>query len=401
MTTALAAPSRAATPPAAANGPLVRFVGIGKTYDGITRVVDDLDLDIARGEFLTLLGPSGSGKTTTLMMLAGFETPTGGRDPARGQAAVARPAAPAQHRHGVPELRAVPAHDRRREHRLSAVGARQCRRRHRASASSARSTWCSCAGFGARRPAQLSGGQQQRVAVARALVFEPKLVLMDEPLGALDKQLREQMQLEIRRLHQRLGVTMVYVTHDQSEALTMSDRIAVFHRGRIQQLDTPERMYEAPANAFVARFIGENNRLEGTVESDDDGRCTIRLAGGDARSPACWSSRSRAAAPRHASLRPERVQIRSAGHTIDATRLHACGHAARDHLSRRPRARARRHCRVATNSWSSVRSREAHLLPPIGAAVDVSWRPSIAARSRGKASGRPAFLPWRPVCKGK
>ena len=122
-------------------------------------------------------------------------------------------------------------------------------------------------GFGDRRPAQLSGGQQQRTAVARALVFEPKLILMDEPLGALDKQLREQMQFEIRHLHQRLGVTMVYVTHDQSEALTMSDRIAVFHRGRIQQLDAPERIYEEPANAFVARFIGENNRLNGVVES--------------------------------------------------------------------------------------------------------------------------------------
>ena len=118
-------------------------------------------------------------------------------------------------------------------------------------------------GFGARRPAQLSGGQQQRVALARALVFEPKLVLMDEPLGALDKQLREQMQLEIRHLHQRLGITMVYVTHDQAEALTMSDRIAVFHSRAIQQLDTPEQLYETAANAFVARFIGENNRLPG------------------------------------------------------------------------------------------------------------------------------------------
>src|SRR5437899_9477543 len=136
-------------------------------------------------------------------------------------------------------------------------------------------------GFGQRRPAQLSGGQQQRVAVARALVFEPKLILMDEPLGALDKQLREQMQLELRRLHRRLGVTMVYVTHDQSEALTMSDRIAVFHRGRIQQLDTPAGMYESPSNAFVARFIGENNRLEGRLEAVDDSRCTIRTAIGD------------------------------------------------------------------------------------------------------------------------
>ncbi|HEY6098796.1 MAG TPA: glycine betaine ABC transporter substrate-binding protein, partial [Anaeromyxobacter sp.] len=135
------------------------------------------------------------------------------------------------------------------------------------------------AGFGARKPAQLSGGQQQRIAVARALVFEPKLVLMDEPLGALDKQLREQMQLEVRRLHQRLGVTMVYVTHDQHEALTMSDRIAVFHRGKIQQLATPAQLYETPVNAFVARFIGENNRFDGALETVSGSRCSIRIAG--------------------------------------------------------------------------------------------------------------------------
>ena len=164
-------------------------------------------------------------------------------------------------------------------------------------------------GFGDRRPAQLSGGQQQRIAVARALVFEPKLILMDEPLGALDKQLREQMQLEIRRLHQRLGVTMVYVTHDQSEALTMSDRIAVFHRGRIQQLDGPERIYEEPANAFVARFIGENNRLNGVVESASGARCTIRHRRRTCASTARSPSRSRRAPPVTISLRPERVQI--------------------------------------------------------------------------------------------
>src|SRR5206468_1047068 len=130
---------------------------------------------------------------------------------------------------------------------------------------------------------------------------------MDEPLGALDKQLREQMQLELRRLHQRLAVTMVYVTHDQSEALTLSDRIAVFHRGRIQQLDTPARMYESPANAFVARFIGENNRLDGTLDSDEAGRCTIRLAGGGALSGVLVEPVPRGAAV-CVSLRPERVQ---------------------------------------------------------------------------------------------
>ena len=148
-------------------------------------------------------------------------------------------------------------------------------------------------------------------------MFEPKLVLMDEPLGALDKQLREQMQLEIRRLHQRLGVTMVYVTHDQSEALTMSDRIAVFHRGRIQQLDTPEQIYEEPVNAFVARFIGENNRLDGSRRVG--GRRPVhdphrrRRAASMARSPSQLAAGSRVTV----SLRPERVQIVSAGHTIE------------------------------------------------------------------------------------
>jgi len=134
--------------------------------------------------------------------------------------------------------------------------------------------------FGNRRPAQLSGGQQQRVALARALVFEPELVLMDEPLGALDKQLREHMQFEITNLAHNLGITTVYVTHDQTEALTMSDRVAVFNDGRIQQLAPPEDLYERPANSFVAQFIGENNKLDGTVETINGDKCTVRLDDG-------------------------------------------------------------------------------------------------------------------------
>ncbi len=136
-------------------------------------------------------------------------------------------------------------------------------------------------GFGTRNPNQLSGGQQQRVALARALVFEPILVLMDEPLGALDKQLREQMQIEIKHIHERLGITVVYVTHDQSEALTMSDRIAVFERGVIQQVDTPGALYENPRNSFVAQFVGENNTLHGRVESVADDECAVILDSGE------------------------------------------------------------------------------------------------------------------------
>lgn len=135
--------------------------------------------------------------------------------------------------------------------------------------------------FAGRYPAQLSGGQQQRVALARALVFEPQLVLMDEPLGALDKQLREHMQMEIKHLHQRLGVTVVYVTHDQGEALTMSDRVAVFHQGEIQQIEPPRNLYEQPRNTFVANFIGENNRLSGQLLSCDGERCVVGLPRGE------------------------------------------------------------------------------------------------------------------------
>jgi len=373
VTADVAAPavgSPAQTAPADA---LVRFVGIGKTYDGVSRIVDDLHLDVRRGEFLTLLGPSGSGKTTTLMMLAGFETPTAGEILFEGRPLSRVP----PHRRNIGmvfqnyalfphmsiaeniafplSVRGVPAGDlaERVQRALAMV---------------------QLGGFGGRKPAELSGGQQQRVAVARALVFEPKLILMDEPLGALDKQLREQMQLELRRLHRQLGVTMVYVTHDQSEALTLSDRIAVFHRGRIQQLDTPARMYESPTNAFVARFIGENNRLDGTLDTDGPGRCRVRLEpGGETVSGVLVEPVARGAAV-CVSLRPERVQIRAAGHTIDAPDRTLRG-ALREIIYLGDHVRAR--VAVAGNEEFMVKRpiSEAHLLPSIGAAVDVCWAP--------------------------
>ena len=257
---------------------LVRFAGVHKTYDGVNRVVDQLDLDIFRGEFLTLLGPSGSGKTTTLMMLAGFEAPTAGEILLEGRSIGRLP----PHRR---EIGMVFQHYALFPNMTVAenVGFPLSVRRLPKSEIDARVdralAMVQLRALGNRRPMQLSGGQQQRVAVARALVYQPKLVLMDEPLGALDKQLREQMQLEIRRLHRELGVTMVYVTHDQSEALTMSDRIAVFHQGTIQQIGPPEAIYDHPANAFVARFIGENNRVTGTVEKVEGSRCAVRVNG--------------------------------------------------------------------------------------------------------------------------
>jgi putative spermidine/putrescine transport system ATP-binding protein len=258
---------------------LVRFVGVQKTYDGVNRVVEHLDLDIVRGEFLTLLGPSGSGKTTTLMMLAGFEAPTAGEILLEGRSIGKLP----PHRR---EIGMVFQHYALFPHMTVAenigfpLSVRRLPRPEIDERVARALAMVQLQALADRRPAQLSGGQQQRVAVARALVYEPKLVLMDEPLGALDKQLRGELQLEIRRLHRQLGVTMVYVTHDQGEALTMSDRIAVFHHGCIQQIGTPEAIYEHPANAFVARFIGENNRVTGTVERIDGSRCAVRVNGG-------------------------------------------------------------------------------------------------------------------------
>jgi putative spermidine/putrescine transport system ATP-binding protein len=262
-----------------ASAPIVRFAGVRKSYDGATLVVKDLDLDIARGEFLTLLGPSGSGKTTTLMMLAGFETPTAGRIELSGRDITGLP--PYQRGIGVVfQNYALFPHMTVGENvayplRVRGLGAAKIAD----SVETALAT-VKLEGLANRRPAQLSGGQQQRVALARALVFQPELILLDEPLGALDKQLRERMQIELKALHERLGVTMVYVTHDQSEALTMSDRIAVFADGRIQQLATPVELYERPANAFVAGFIGESNRLAGRVVDRAGDRLVVEIPGG-------------------------------------------------------------------------------------------------------------------------
>lgn len=259
--------------------PFVRFAGVKKTYDGVTLVVKDLNLEIAKGEFLTLLGPSGSGKTTTLMMLAGFETPTAGDIQLNGESLTTMP----PHKRGlgfVFQNYALFPHMTVAENLAFPLEVRKTGRSEIKDRVAKALSMVELGGFDKRKPNQLSGGQQQRVAVARALVFDPELVLMDEPLGALDKHLREQMQYELKRLHRELGVTVVYVTHDQGEALTLSDRIAVFHEGIIQQLDTPTNIYDHPANAFVAGFIGENNALPGKVLRIDGDTCTMELLGG-------------------------------------------------------------------------------------------------------------------------
>ena len=299
----------------------VAFEQVQKSYDGATLVVKDLNLAISRGEFLTMLGPSGSGKTTCLMMLAGFETPTYGEIRLDGRPINTVP--PEKRGIGmVFQSYALFPHMTVGENLAFPLQVRKLPKAEIATRVHRALDMVQMAGFAHRRPAQLSGGQQQRVALARALVFEPALVLMDEPLGALDKQLREHMQFEIKHLHQRLGVTVVYVTHDQSEALTMSDRVAVFNDGVIQQLATPEELYERPQNSFVAQFIGENNTLHGVVETIDGRLCTVRLQNGEVIDAQPVNVR-RPGDPTVVSIRPERVEFKPerlppGSHTVQA-----------------------------------------------------------------------------------
>ncbi|MCC7283354.1 MAG: ABC transporter ATP-binding protein [Acetobacteraceae bacterium] len=286
-------------------GASLRIIGLAKSY-GAAQAVASVSLDIAAGEFVSLLGASGSGKTTTLMMVAGFTRPDRGEvllDGApitrlppekRGIGVVFQNYALFPHMNvmrnvGFPlKMRRVPAATARARvaDALARVG---------------------LSGFEARLPAQLSGGQQQRVALARALVFEPGLLLMDEPLGALDRALRETMKGEIRRLHRELGITIVYVTHDQEEALTLSDRIVLMDAGNIIQLGRPADLYERPASRFVAGFIGESTLIPGKVVGDGDGVALLPEAGGPKLPARAGSVREGDAAM--LLLRPEKTLI--------------------------------------------------------------------------------------------
>lgn len=238
--------------------------GLTKKY-GKLHALDAVDLDVRSGEFLTLLGPSGSGKTTLLMAIAGFSRPDMGSIRFGDTEMILTP----PHRRGVGmvfQSYALFPHMSVAENiafplKLRRVGVNECAERVDAALATVQ-----LSGLGERRVDQLSGGQRQRVALARAFVFRPRILLMDEPLSALDKKLREQMQIELKQLHRQLGVTTVYVTHDQREALTMSDRIAVINHGRLVQVDTPQNIYNRPANSFVADFIGESSMLPLTAD---------------------------------------------------------------------------------------------------------------------------------------
>ncbi len=287
----------------------VKFEKVDKSYDGEILVVKDLNVDIPKGEFLTMLGPSGSGKTTTLMMLAGFETPTNGEIYLDGEAISSIP----PYKRGIGMVfqnYALFPHMTVSENLSFPLEVRKINKSEIKEKIEKALLMVELQDFGNRMPMQLSGGQQQRVALARALVFEPRLVLMDEPLGALDKKLREQMQYEIKHIHANIGITVVYVTHDQGEALTMSNRIAVFNDGKIQQISTPDILYEKPENAFVAQFIGENNQLKGKVKSINGNMCVIRTDKGE-EIKSLKINVGAVGDGSTVSLRPERVEINS------------------------------------------------------------------------------------------
>jgi spermidine/putrescine transport system ATP-binding protein len=296
--------------------PSVRLDGVTKRFGGFT-AVDGLTLDIAPGEFFTLLGPSGCGKTTTLRMVAGFEQPDGGRVlidgvDMDGVPPFKRPTNTVFQSYALfPHLnvqdnvafglrrRKVPKEEagRRVREELERVGL----------AAEAR-----------RKPRQLSGGQQQRVALARALVNLPTVLLLDEPLGALDLKLRKQLQVELKRIQREVGITFVYVTHDQEEALTMSDRIAVMNRGVIEQVDVPESVYERPRTTFVAGFIGVSNLMPGTVVSANGRGAELRLASGvTVTAPTDGLTAGETC---HAVVRPEKLHIGRSDEAGDGTR---------------------------------------------------------------------------------
>jgi putative spermidine/putrescine transport system ATP-binding protein len=261
------------TAPAGESSLPIRIQGLAKAF-GSYQALREVDLDIAAGEFVTLLGPSGSGKTTLLNLLAGFLRPDAGQV-YFGEREVTL-LAPQERNLGVVfQNYALFPHMSVAQNVAFPLQARKVPPAERERRVAKALDLVQLSGFGARRVEELSGGQKQRVALARAVVFEPKIILMDEPLSALDKQLRELMQIELRHLHAKLGSTTVYVTHDQREALTMSDRVAVLNQGRILQVDSPQRLYEQPSDAFVARFVGESTLLP--VERAGGRR--IRLAG--------------------------------------------------------------------------------------------------------------------------
>jgi spermidine/putrescine transport system ATP-binding protein len=349
----------------------IRLIDLEKRF-GEVRAVDGVSLEIRSGEFFSLLGPSGCGKTTTLRMIGGFETPSSGRILLRDREVTRDPPDKRPVNMVFQNYALFPHLDvggnigfglRRRK-----VEAGELRRRVGEALE-----LVGLGGYEKRRPNQLSGGQQQRVALARALVNRPNVLLLDEPLGALDLKLRKRLQMELKRIQGEVGITFVYVTHDQEEALTMSDRIAVMNAGRVEQLGSPEELYDRPTTRFVADFIGTTNLLTGEVETTDQGGALVRLDGGEAcRVATPGVPLGRAV---ELSIRPESVVLKRSNGSHPAA--HEALQATVEHVAY-----------LGGNVQYQVRTRGGlaitALVPkagdrmPVGTDVDVAWSPAEA-----------------------
>jgi putative spermidine/putrescine transport system ATP-binding protein len=290
----------------AASTPDIRLTGVRKLYGDVV-AVDGVDLDIRRGEFFTLLGPSGSGKTTCLRMIAGFERPDGGSIELAGDDVSRLPPAERDVNTVFQDYALFP-HMSVGENVAYGLKVRKVAKAARAQRVEEALGMVRLEGYGDRRPSQLSGGQRQRVALARALVNRPRVLLLDEPLGALDLKLRQQLQVELKGIQSEVGITFVYVTHDQDEALTMSDRIAVMEDGRVLQVGTPRDVYEEPESRFVAGFVGVSNLLELPVERSDGDVMTLRLGPEDAVTAEHKGGAAQGATA-IVTIRPERIAL--------------------------------------------------------------------------------------------
>ena len=307
-------------------GAPVLLQGIGKRFGSVV-AVEKLDLAIEAGEFITFLGPSGSGKTTTLMIIAGFDQPDRGEIYIGSEPMVRVP----PYRRGIGMVfqnYALFPHLTVAENIGFPLRQRGIAKPEIAARLAETLEIVRLTGYDGRYPRQLSGGQQQRVALARAIIFKPRVLLMDEPLSALDKQLREELQFEIKRLHSELGITFVYVTHDQREALIMSDRIAVMNGGRLEQLGTPADLYDRPANRFVATFIGESNLLEGRVSTISAGAVTVRV--GDATLGAVCQGDPQVGSPVLLAVRPEKIVFAEPGRMNSSAEINTISVQVRD-----------------------------------------------------------------------
>jgi spermidine/putrescine transport system ATP-binding protein len=354
----------------------VRLVGLRKVF-GEVAAVDGLDLEIRAGEFFSLLGPSGCGKTTTLRMIGGFELPTAGRIELGG-ADITREPPERRPVNMVFQSYALFPHLSVFENVAFGLRRRKVPQPEITQRVGDALDLVRLPGFDKRKPDQLSGGQQQRVALARALVNRPQVLLLDEPLGALDLKLRRQLQVELKRVQLEVGITFIYVTHDQEEALALSDRIAIMDHGRVEQLGTPEELYDAPRTLFVAGFIGTSNLLAGRIESVDGGTALVRLDMGETVLAAAGTAT--AGDEVDVAIRPEAIRL-EAVHGEDAAsspQAHTTTLDAEVLQSAYLGVSINTQVRTTTGVTLAVVVPRSHERPGIGDAVRVSWRASDA-----------------------